>query len=388
MGIYRSVYRDGLFTTRGNDSPLSLIRKAGSPVLVKAFNTESTAADEGFRAANISSAVGTMLQAISSIDALQRLGQPIDGDVNEAFADAGIPVIEGVDVSYTRNSVSGEHTFVVRAENFEEVTLRYDQDGERIDVLEGDGKLIEIDQATRELMQVATSIQALQARGAKIDGDIDAAFKKAGIPIVESVDVQIADDTESGVQTFTLRGQSGDPVVMRFDADGSRIPDMPNLSLSSDVREAMAAAGEEAMSPRGALSVPPPWCAAARPGGGCAEPTSPNVSGIPGSTAPQFRSFFPAAMPVREAWSAAAMPLPNLTIPGTSYTTSYDAMSIAEFFNLGTIRTQAELDELLSFCWIADPAKSGSGACQVNYYGVCPYDQNAGITCQSMYYPQ
>ena len=109
-----------------------------------------------------------------------------------------------------------------------------------------------------------------------------------------------------------------------------------------------------------------------------------SVGSIPGSTAPPFLNQAPGFSPSAGALSAAAMPLPNLTIPGSSYSTSYDAMSIAEFFNLGFIKTQAQLDQLMSFCWIPQANVQGSGACTANPYGVCPYDQNAGITCQSM----
>jgi hypothetical protein len=86
------------------------------------------------------------------------------------------------------------------------------------------GKLIEIDPASGELLQVATSINALQARGAPIGKDVNAAFKDAGIPVVDSVSVEVADDSETGERQFTLRGaNSDDPVVLRFDERGQAI---------------------------------------------------------------------------------------------------------------------------------------------------------------------
>ena len=92
------------------------------------------------------------------------------------------------------------------------------------EVRDGNGALVQIDQATGELIQVATSIQALQARGVKIDDDIDAAFAEAGIPVVESVAVEISDDPDSGGQQFKLRGANSDePLVLRFDADGQAV---------------------------------------------------------------------------------------------------------------------------------------------------------------------
>ncbi len=92
------------------------------------------------------------------------------------------------------------------------------------EVRDGNGKLVEIDQTTGELIQVATSINALQARGAPIGKDVNAAFKDAGIPVVDSVSVDVADDSETGERQFTLRGaNSDDPVVLRFDERGQAI---------------------------------------------------------------------------------------------------------------------------------------------------------------------
>jgi hypothetical protein len=96
------------------------------------------------------------------------------------------------------------------------------------------GKLIEIDKSSGEMLQVATSISALQRRGANIGSDVNAAFAEAGIPIVDSVTVEVAEDTETGEQTFTLRGESSADVVMRFDADGKPVQEIPSPEAGKD----------------------------------------------------------------------------------------------------------------------------------------------------------
>ena len=145
------------------------------------------------------------------------------------------------------------------------------------------------------------------------------------------------------------------------------------------VRVAMEKAGSSAMSPRGG------WCAQARPTtGGCAVPTSFNVSRIPGATnTPQFTGSFPTAPPSATVFSAAAYPVTFWTIPS-----AYDALSLVEYFNLGFIRTQSELDRFMAFCWIPNPNVAGSGSCTSK--AACSsaqpasYDANAGVTCESM----
>lgn len=101
-------------------------------------------------------------------------------------------------------------------------------------ITDTDGKLIEFDQATGEMLQVATSIGALQRRGIPIGSDVNAAFAEAGIPTVDSVTVEVAKDADTGEQTFTLRGESSAEVVMRFGADGKPVQELPDPKAGKD----------------------------------------------------------------------------------------------------------------------------------------------------------
>lgn len=243
-------------------------------------------------------------------------------------------------------------------------------------VSDSGGKLIEIDQATGEMLQVATGISALQRRGAAIGTDVNKAFTEAGIPVIESVEVQVADDAATGGTTFTLRGESSNEVVMRFDAEGKQVEETPGFSIGDDVKAAMAESGQGGMSARGAG-----WCAQARPTtGGCAVAASWDVSAIPGARgAPQFATNFTGSAPSMDVFSAAAFAPLTWSVPN-----AYNALSLVEFFNLGFMRTQSQFDQLLAFCWMPNAAVPGSGVCTMNPQGVCPYDKNAGVTCQSM----
>jgi hypothetical protein len=98
------------------------------------------------------------------------------------------------------------------------------------EVCDTEGKLIELDPLTGEVLQAATSMHVLQRRGAKDDGlrrtladDPAAAFEAAGIPMPENVGIRVEDNPDDGGSTVTLSADGMDDLEIRYDAAGGLV---------------------------------------------------------------------------------------------------------------------------------------------------------------------
>ena len=147
-------------------------------------------------------------------------------------------------------------------------------------------------------------------------------------PAVKTAEVKVSDDVKSAMTEIRERGKS-----KATDADA-------------------------AMAPRGGNSE---WCSAS----GQNSQARPTESG---SCTPSMQVFEFAP--------------PNYFETPIS-TSNVNVISIAQYFELGFIRTQSEFDSFMQFCWIPS-ATPGSGSCSSGGSGACPYDANAAVSCQSM----